>query len=151
MHRLDGRWSEDAYDLRDSFVALRDAMVPVATAQGTERLKFFVQEQDDAEAAKLTFEGVVAHVRYHHPKQSARGMVVRRGPTEFLVLGTAFDARFLTETGQGIPLVRVDRGRFEGDTWRTLLPVRREREDRSAPFRVEEPSVIRVTLELPAA
>lgn len=131
VSQLDGRWSEEAYDLRDSYVPIRDAMNPVAMAQNTARLRFLVQEGEDKEA-RLGFEGVVVHAIYHHRKAMARGMVVRLSDTEFVVLGTGFEARFLNPDGAGIPLAQVERGRFEGETWRPLLPIRREREDRSA-------------------
>ena len=148
VHQLDARWSEEAYDLRDSYVPIRDAMAPVTGAQNTDRLKFFVQERQDEKEARLTFEGVVAHATYRHRKGAARGMVVRLDRTDFVVLGTGFDIGFVTPEGQGIPLTRVDRGRFEGEIWRPLLPIRREREDRSLPFRVIEAQVVRVTLEM---
>ena len=32
MHPIDGRWSEEAYALRDSYVVIRDAMIPIAEA-----------------------------------------------------------------------------------------------------------------------
>jgi hypothetical protein len=146
VHQLDQRWSEEAYDLRDSYVPIRDAMEPVARAQNTGRLKFFVQEEDGKEA-HLTFESVVFHAVFHHRKGMARGMVVQLSRTEFIVLGTGFNVRFLTPEGQGIPLARVERGRFEGDSWRPILPIRREQEDRSAPFRVIEPQVVDVILD----
>ena len=146
VHQLDQRWSEEAYDLRDSYVPIRDAMVPIARAQNTDRLKFFVQEAD-TKRARLSFEDVVFQAVFSHRKGMARGMVVQLSKTEFVVLGTGFNARFLTPDGQGIPLARVERGRFNGDAWRPALPVRREQEDRSVPFRVLEPQVINVVLD----
>ncbi len=146
IHQLDQRWSEEAYDLRDSYVPLRDAMTPLARAQNTGRLKFFVQEGDEKEA-RLAFEDVTVQAAFRHRKGMARGMVVQLTRTEFLVLGTGFNARFLTPDGHGIPLARVERGRFEGEAWRPALPVRREGEDRSAPFRVIEPQVVKVVLD----
>jgi len=150
VSQIDGRWSEEAYDLRDSFIPIRDAMAPLAMAQDTGQLKFFVEEQPE-EGCRLDFDDVVIQAVYRHRKAMARGMVVRRSRTEFLILGVGFDARFLTTSGEGIPLRRVDRGRFEGDTWHTVLPHRRESKDFSAPFRVIEPQVVRVGLDLPRA
>ncbi len=146
VHQLDGRWSEEAYDLRDSYVPIRDAMVPAALAQNTARLKHFVEEQG-AKGARLEFGDISVQVTFRHRKGMARGMAIRTGETEFVVLGTGFEARFLTPDGRGIPLASVERGRFEGDRWRALLPIRREGEDRSRPFRVIEPQVVRVTLD----
>ena len=145
VHQLDQRWSEEAYDLRDSYVPLRDAMLPIVQAQNTGRLKFFVQEKDET-GARLEFEGVVFQAHFRHRKGMARGIVVRRGEREFLALGAGFEGRFLTRDGAGIPLTRVDRCRFEAEAWRTLLSHRRESEDSSAPFRVIEPQVISVEL-----
>ncbi|HTT65245.1 MAG TPA: DUF5597 domain-containing protein [Bryobacteraceae bacterium] len=146
VHQLDHRWSEEAYDLRDSFLPIRDAMVPLAMAQNTGRLQFFVEEQGETEC-RLAFDDVAFHATYRHPKGMARGIVVRRSEGEFLVIGVGFDARFLDRTGRGIPLARVDRGRFERDIWRTVLPHRRESEDFSAPFRMIEPQVVRAVIE----
>jgi hypothetical protein len=64
------------------------------------------------------------------------------------VLGVGFDACFLTLSGEGLPLHSVDRGRFEGDLWHTVLPHRRESQDFSAPFRLIAPQVVRVVLGL---
>jgi hypothetical protein len=148
VHQLDQRWSEEAYDLRDSYVPLRDALVPVAQAQVSDRLKFFVQEGEEKEA-RLSFAGVTIQATYRHKKNMARGMAIRLGPTEFVVLGTGFSARFLSPNGEGLALASVERGRFDGDTWRAMLPIRRESEDRSTAFRVIEPQVIRVVLDRP--
>jgi hypothetical protein len=145
---LDRRWSEDAYALRDSYVPIRDAMVPLAMAQKTDRMRFFVQEEADEKESRLPFEGVVVHAEYHQRNNMARGIVLRLSKTEFVVLGSGFDARFITPEGQGIAMTRVERGRFEGNTWRLTLPVRREREDRSLPFRMVVPQVVRVSLDL---
>lgn len=150
VHQLDRRWSEEAYDLRDSYVSIRDAMGPLAMAQHTGRLRYFVQEQDEKEV-QVAFEDVLFQAVFQHPKAMARGMVVRRSKSEFVVLGVGFDGRFLTRGGAGVPLARVDRGRFEGETWHAVLPHRRESEDFSAPFRVIEPQVVRVVLEAPKA
>jgi len=147
VHQLDQRWSDQAYDLRDSYVAIRDAMAPIARAQNTDNLKFFVQEAEEKEL-RVTFGKVTVQALCRHPAGMARGMAVRLSENEFLVLGSGIHARFLDANGQGIPLARVDRGRYEGDNWRTLLPVRREREDRSIPFRIAEPQVIRVSLDV---
>jgi len=148
VNQLDRHWSEEAYDLRDSYVPIRDAMVPLAMAQSTERLKFFVQEQPDQKEIRLPFEGIVVHAVYHHLKGMARGIVLQLSRSEFVVLGSGFDVRFITPEFQGIPLARVERGRFEGSAWRLLLPIRREREDRSLPFRMTVPQVVKVMLDL---
>jgi hypothetical protein len=145
---LDRRWSEEAYDLRDSYVPIRDAMAALAAAQNTERLRLFVQEQPEEDEARLSFEDIVFQAVYRHPKRMARGIVVRLGKREFVVLGTGFEGRFLTAEGKGIPLAHVERGRFEGESWRPVLPVRREREDRSYPFRMAVPQVLKIAIDV---
>ncbi len=146
VHQLDQRWSEEAYDLRDSYVPLRDAMVPIALAQGSNRLKAFVQEGAEKQA-EINFDGVTVRAMFAHKRGLARGMVVRLGPAEFAVLGCGFRAAFVRPGGAGIPLLSVERGRFAGETWQAILPIRRESEDRTSPFRVGEPQVVKVTLE----
>jgi len=147
VHQLDQRWSDEAYDLRDSYVPLRDAMVPLAMAQNTGNTRFFVAEQDEKEF-RVMFEDLTFQAICHHRRGLARGIVIRRSRTEFLVLGVGFDARFLSLSGEGLPLRSVDRGRFEGNVWHTVLPHRRESQDFSAAFRVIEPQVVRVVLGL---
>jgi hypothetical protein len=148
VDQLDRRWSEEAYDLRDSYVPIRDAMVPLAMAQKTDRLKFFVQEEPGEKESRLSFDGVVAHAMYHQRKGMARGIVLRLSKTEFVVLGSGFDVGFITPEGQGIPLARVERGRFVGNAWRLLLPINREIPDPSMPFPMARPQVIKVQLVL---
>jgi len=122
-------------------------MIPVAMAQNTENLRWFVQEAEQG-GATLDFDDVQVKVVYRHRKSDARWMVVHLNKTDFVVLGTGFDVRFWKGTGGAIPLTRVERGKFKGETWQPLLPVRRESEDRSAPFRVIEAQVTKVTLDL---
>jgi len=148
VDQLDRRWSEEAYDLRDSYVPIRDAMVPLAMAQNTDRLRFFVQEQPDQKENRLPFEGIVVHAVYRHRKGMARGIVLRLNRTEFVVIGGGFDVGFITPEGQGIPMARVERGRFEGSAWRLLLPIRRQWEDRSHPILIYVPQVVKVLLDL---
>lgn len=148
VDQLDWRWSEEAYDLRDSYVPIRDAMVPLAMVQNTDRLRFFIQEEPEEKETRLPFEGIVVHAVYYQRKGMARGIVLRLNRAEFVVLGSGFDVRFITPDGQGIPLAQVERGRFEGSAWRLLLPIAREGEDRSYPFHMARPQVVKVLLDL---
>ncbi len=147
VHPIDGRWSEDAYSLRDSYVVIRDAMIPIAEAQGSERLRSFVQEQAET-AALLDFGDLTVEVTYRHRDGAARGMVVRLGRDELIVLGAGLDVGFCDAAGAPVAIAGVERGRFEGRQWKAVLPVRREGTNPAAPFRVVEAGVFRVRLRL---
>jgi hypothetical protein len=145
VHPLDGRWSDEAYRLRDSYTVIRDAMIPIAEAQGTERLRTFVQEEGE-KAALLDLGDVRVEVAYHHRDEAARGMVVRTGPDEIVVLGMGVTVGFCDRGGRRLAIAGVERGRFEGRAWKAVLPVRREGIDPAAPFRIIEAGVFRVRL-----
>ncbi len=147
VHPIDGRWSEEAYALRDSYVVIRDAMIPIAETQGGDRLRSFVQEQAET-AALLDFGDVMVEVSYRHRDGAARGMVVRLGRDELIVLGAGLVVGFCDPAGAPLPIASVERGRFEGRQWKVVLPVRREGTDPAAPFRIVEAGVFRVRLRL---
>ena len=58
------RWSDEAYDMLESFVPIRDCMIPVAENMGTVRLQYWVQEEGET-SVTLLFEDVAA-VSYTH-------------------------------------------------------------------------------------
>ena len=145
VHPIDGRWSEEAYALRDSYVVIRDAMIPIAEAQGTDRLRAFVQEQAET-GALLDFGDLLVEVSYHHRDHAARGMVVRLARDELVVLGAGLTVGFCDAAARPVAIAAVERGRFEGRQWKALLPVRREGTDPAAPFRVVEAGVFRARL-----
>ena len=66
------RWSDEAYDMLESFVPIRDCMIPVAENMGTVRLQYWVQEEGET-SVTLLFEDVAVKVEmcirdrtYHH-------------------------------------------------------------------------------------
>jgi hypothetical protein len=147
VHPIDGRWSEEAYGLRDSYVVIRDAMIPIAEAQGSERLRAFVQEPAET-AALLDFGDLAVEVSYRHRDGAARGMAVRLGRDEMIVLGVGLIVGFSDPAGTPVAIASVERGRFEGRQWKSALRVRREGTDPAAPFRIVEAGVFRVRLRL---
>jgi hypothetical protein len=145
VHPLDGRWSEEAYALRDSYRVIADAMAPIAAAQGTAALQVFVQEQEER-AAKLRFDDIVVEVSYNDPAGATRGLVVRTGSDELVVAGVGAGVGFCDAGSRPLPIASVERGRFDGDRWVPLCPVRREGNDPCAPLHLVVPQVVRVRL-----
>ncbi len=108
------RWNGEAYDMLESFVPVRDAMIPVAEAMGTERLKYWVQEEAEGDIA-LDFGDVFLKVTYCNPLHGqSRGMAIRLGEKEFIVLGCKATFVFYDRKGSRIKLKDSWRGYFQG-------------------------------------
>ena len=111
------RWSAEAYDILESFVPIRDAMIPVAMHMGTNNLKYWVQEEAEQETC-LDFGDVFVKVRYCNPELGqSRGMAIRLDSDRFIVLGCKSIVTFLRRDGCKIELKDSQRGRFEGMTF----------------------------------
>jgi hypothetical protein len=144
---IGGEWGKQAYWLRDSYVAIGRAVAPIVSCQGTDRLFSFVQEAGERGA---TYEAELCNVQvtYNDRDGMARGMVLELSPTEFVILGSGFSARF-RQKGVDAPfhINRADWGCYEGETFRLLHPMRRERlEAEGLPVPLLEPGVARVLL-----
>ncbi|GHV12292.1 beta-galactosidase [Spirochaetia bacterium] len=113
---VDGRWSETAYDLHKSFKMIGDALYPIVMAQNTENLKFFVQEDCDM-GALLSFGDIDVEVQYEHPKNAARGMVIRLGKDEFILAAGGAHVQFSRKGGERVSVATVESGVFKDDQW----------------------------------
>jgi len=143
-----GEWGPQAYWLRDSYVAIARAVEPIVEAQGTDRIFTCVQEAAE-EGTGCAAEGCDVLVSYTDRDGAGRGLVIQRAPNEFLLIGVGFSARFRRPRpdGRPIPVASAEWGRFEGDGWKRLHPMRRERpESEGMPVLVREPGVARVVL-----
>ncbi|MDR1899759.1 MAG: DUF5597 domain-containing protein [Treponema sp.] len=116
VNTVDGRWSDEAYELHKSYKMIGDAMEPIVMAQNTSNLKIFVQEDGD-NGVILQFGDVDAEVVYDHPHNAARGMIIRRSAEEFIVIGAGVNVSFSREGGERVSVSSVESGAFEGDTW----------------------------------
>ena len=143
---VDGRWSKEAFDLRDSYMAIRNAMVPVAIAQNNGKLATFVQEDGDY-GIKLNLDGVIAEISYKDPDKLSRGMIAQVSEDELIVLGKGFTIRFYDDGEIPLLIEFATVGVFCGEEFIPRHPMRREGEDRTAPFGVICSSVIRVKLD----
>jgi Domain of unknown function (DUF5597) len=145
---IDGAWGPQAYWLRDSYLAISRAVAPIVAAQGKDRLFTFVQEPAEG-AAWWAGDGCDVLISYHDREGAGRGMVIQQGPNEFVVLGLGFDVRFRRPRpdGRPRPIATAEWGKYGGDRWVLLHPMRRERPE-SAGLQVEflEPGVARVIL-----
>lgn len=142
-------WGPQAYWLRDSYVALGRAMIPIAEAQGTDRLHCFVQEAHETVAGWSTGDCDLL-IAYHDRDQMGRGLAIRRAANEFILIGVGYEARFCRPlTGAPIPIVTAEWGRFEGRRWHATHPIRRQfLESEGKPIRLLEPGVARIVLDM---
>ena len=78
-------------------------------------------------------------------------MVIRQASDEFLLIGVGFSVRFRKSgSSESVAVRSAEWGRFEGDRWVRLHPMRRERlESEGAPVMLLEPGVARIKLDLP--
>jgi hypothetical protein len=145
-----GEWGPQAVWLRDSYVAIGRAMRPIVEAQGTEQLFTFVQEPGEG-GTGWAAAGCDLLVSYHDRDGAARGMVIQQAPDEFLLIGAGFSVRFRRPRpdGRPVPVTSAEWGRYEGDRWVALHPIRRERpESAGAPVTILEPGVARIVLDI---
>ncbi len=148
VRRYDLHWSSRALDLRDSYIAIGSALSQVALSTGTQRLVTFVQEEGDR---GFSFElgGYDWRVTYPIPNGSGRGMVIDEGKGKFIILGVNFMIQPFTPAPEvkSVPILRVERGHFEGDNWICHAKVTRETGRGEKPIRVEEGQALLVQLE----
>ncbi len=145
-----GEWGPQAYWLRDSYVAIARAIEPIVSAQGTERLFTCVQEPAERRTGWAA-QGCDLLVSYHRPEGAGRGLLIQQGLNEFLLIGVDFSVQFRRPrpSGEPIAVVSAEWGRYEGERWIALHPVRRERDESlGAPLRLVEPGVMRVILDM---
>jgi len=145
---LGREWGRQAYWLRDSYVAIGRAISPIVEAQGTDKLFCFVQEPGERSAA-YAGELCTLQIAFHDRETMSRGFIIERSPTEYLLIGTSFSVRF-RQKGRDLayPLKRADFGRYDGDEFKLLHPMRRERLEREGiPVPLLEPGVVRVVLD----
>ncbi len=145
VDRVSGRWSEEAYELLYSYAPIRNAMVPIALRQHTNALRHWVQESGDYEDL-LDFEDARVCVQY--PKhRNSRGLVLRMDAKHYVVVGCRANVQFCDLKGKELPLRSVQQGWFEGETFVAERRTRREREDKTMPFRLQDPGVYMVELD----
>lgn len=119
---VSGRFSEAAYDLQRAYTTLGDAMVPVAQAQGTDRLRYWVQEPSDTYRF-LDFRDVSIRIDFGDERLGvSRGMAIRQNSDTFIVLGEMADVSFYDEAGDRIDIRKSEQGRFDGEQF---VPERR--------------------------
>jgi hypothetical protein len=147
---LGHEWGPQAYALRDSYVAIGRAMGPLVAAQGTDKLFTFVQEPGETRTA-FGGESCVLQISYHDPDGSARGFVIERSPSEYILIGVGFSVCFRQQgRDAAYPVLRADWGWYEGEEFKLLHPMRREQFESlglAVPFL--EPGVARVLLTSP--
>lgn len=146
---IGGEWGPQAYRLRDSYVAIGRAVEPIVAAQGTDRIFTCVQE-DAEERTGWEAGDCDLLISYNERDGAGRGLIIRHASNEFLLVGCGFSVRFRRPRpdGRPIPIRAAEWGRFEGDRWMVLHPMRREQsESLGAPVTLGEPGVARVILD----
>lgn len=147
---IGGEWAKHAYWLRDSYTAIGRAIHPIVEAQGTERIFTCIQEPAESSTGWAA-QGCDVMVAYHDPEQAARGLLIQEQPDVFLLIGVGFTVQFRRPRpdGRPVPVVSAEWGRYEGNRWVMIRPVRRESiETKGNPLFMLEPGVMRVTLAL---
>ncbi|MDP9364364.1 MAG: DUF5597 domain-containing protein [Chloroflexota bacterium] len=145
-----GEWGPQAFWLRDSYRAIGRAVEPIVAAQGTERLFTFVQEPAEQRTGWAA-AGVDVLVAFRDRDGAARGLIIQQSASEFLLIGLGCEVRFRRPRpdGRPVPVASAEWGRFEGDRWVALHPMRRELlESVGEPIKLLEPGVARVVLDL---
>jgi hypothetical protein len=77
-----------------------------------------------------------------------RGVVIELSAREFLLAGVGIGVRFCQPgTGRAIEMQSAEFGRFEGDRWITLNPMRREADEAvGRPIFLRRPGAARIVL-----
>ena len=121
------RWNEEAYDILESYLPIRNAMIPVAESVGTSRLRYWVQEEGEKEAM-FDFGDTWVQIGYSNNAQNSgscdfqaggaradsRGMVIQLSEKQFLTLGCKSFVRFLDANGNPKEILRSERGHYVG-------------------------------------
>ena len=116
VNTVDGKWSDEAFELHKSYKMISGAMHEIAMAQNTENLKTFVQEDGD-NGILLDFNDVGAEVFFDHPKNAARGFVIRRKKDDFILVGAGARVSFSRKGGERVSISITETGFFKDDKW----------------------------------
>jgi len=142
----DGTLANGAFDLRDTYLALSQAMPVVSLFGGTENLKVFMaqfpgdrfSQTRDLSGSKITVSG----------QGNGQAMVIKTAENEFFALGfkcsvTLADSGFVWP---GLQKVTVEKGAFEGDRWVASGEPRYtfNQSAQTLGLRLERPQVLRV-------
>ena len=126
------RWNDEAYDILESYLPIRSAMIPVEENMGTDSLRTWVQEEGEKEAF-FEFDDACIQIGFSNNAQNSgscnfqaggtraasRGMVIRLGDKKYLTLGCKSFVQFLDPEGHPAEILRSERGHFEG---RSFVP-----------------------------
>lgn len=141
------RWSDEAYDLADSYIPLSDAMPLVAAHAGTGALQAFVQEDGEWGAA-LCFGDVYVDIGFESKKGDSRGCVIRLEKDVFAVIGCKANVSFVRPDGTRRAVKRCERGTFCADGGFLAHRLnRREGIDNTRAVRMPQPGAYRILLE----
>jgi len=142
--RPHGKW------LAESYLAISRAIVPIVSAQGSERMFVVVQEDGELRAGWCAPTCDIV-VEYHEPGGRARGLLIQESLDTYLLVGLGFSAFFRRRRPDGRPVLlrSAEWGYFEGEEWKCLHSIRRERAASAGlPIRMIEPGVARIGLDL---
>jgi hypothetical protein len=141
----DMRWSDDAHELLKSYKIIRNVMQPLCEAQNTQRLGFFVQEAAEV-GRKVSFGDVWVELRYNHPLNAARGLIIRLSEDEFVISGMGVHVQFSHVWGEALPIEKIEIGYYVEDEWHVRYLMASEIEDESHPFALRDAMTARVKL-----
>ena len=143
----DHHWAPHAFALRDSYYAIGGAIRQIIDAQATDRMAVFVQEGGES-GGSWSVPGIDVVVVYEAPDHVGRGLVIQTSEREFLLVGVGLGVRFCDpRSGEAIPILSAEFGRFEDERWVCLHPMRREADEAvGRPVFLRRPGVARLQL-----
>lgn len=144
--RVTGRISDEAYELAQSYLPIRDAMQVIAHCQNTDRMAYWVQEPGDVDSV-MDLEGVRILVQYVAPQKNSRGLAMKLDEYTYVIVGCGGSVRLFDKEGVPLTIERIDYGQFKDETFLSERRTRREREDKTAPFRMQDAGVYLVQLQ----
>ena len=145
---VDGTRGPHASGLRDSYLAIAQAMPAVTAAQGTNDLFTFVQEPGESWGTSCRTGDFDLSITYTHPEKAARGMIICLHHNEFLALGVGFRVIVKTKApnSKQVQIANVEKGRYENQKWKPIHPIVREVAIHEPGVNLRYPGVVKLTI-----
>ncbi|MCL2059731.1 MAG: beta-galactosidase [Oscillospiraceae bacterium] len=139
------RWSDEAYELHDSYVAINDAMEIAARYGGTDKMQVWVQEEGENRCA-LQFDDIWAEISYVGRGQDSRGFIARINDKTFIVAGCSANLMFVGSDGIYKSDIQSLRGVYVNDKFAAERVNRREGTGGPRPVRLSMPGAYQITI-----
>jgi hypothetical protein len=145
VNPCDLRWSDDAHELLKSYKIIADVMQPLCHAQNTKNLGFFVQEAAEV-GRKVQMGDVWVELRYSHPLNAARGLIIKLAEDEYVISGLGTYVQFSRIWGEALPIEKAEVGYFVGDEWHKRFLLSSEIDDETHPVSMRDAMTVKFKL-----